>query len=90
MDESDNYTVTGVIQNLPAQSHFHFSMLINIPDEMYGMNIMDWNRFSAFYTYLLLDQNVNPEQVLEKVPQVLEGKILEETLANTTLFLTAA
>jgi putative ABC transport system permease protein len=87
LNEIDDYTITGVVQDLPAQSHFHFTMLINIPDEMYGMNVMDWNRFSAFYTYLLLDQNTNPEQVLAKVPQVLKGKISAGGLSNIAYFL---
>ncbi|MDR9418684.1 ABC transporter permease [Gracilimonas sp.] len=87
LNETDEYTVTGIVQNLPAQSHVHFSMLINLPDELYGVNIMDWNRLSAFYTYLLLDENADPDQVLAKVPQVLEGKISDGALANTSYFL---
>jgi|AntRauTorcE11897_2_1112592.scaffolds.fasta_scaffold02208_2 putative ABC transport system permease protein len=87
LDESDQYTVSGIVETPPNQSHIHFSMMLNIPDSLYGMNLMDWNRFSAFYTYLLIDEYADSEQVITKVPQVLKGKVFEENLAKTSYFL---
>lgn len=84
LGEETTYTVTGIIQNPPAQSHITYSMITRLPDELFGTNIMEWNRISAFYTYLLLEENQNPSDVLAKIPSVLEGKLSEENLAKTT------
>lgn len=86
LNEVNNYTVTGIIQNPPAQSHIEYSMIIRIPEQMHGTNIMEWNRLSAFYTYILLEENRDPATVIAKIPSVLEGKLSEETLARTSYF----
>lgn len=86
LDEVNNYTVTGIIQNPPAQSHIEYSMIIRIPEQMHGTNIMEWNRLSAFYTYVLLEENRDTATVVAKIPSVLEGKLSEETLARTNYF----
>ena len=69
---SSPYTVTGVIEDLPAQTHFHFDLL------------MSWHRvgevrrvYSSWfgygvYTYLVLDERHRPEALEAKFPEMLE------------------
>ncbi|MEX0720375.1 MAG: ABC transporter permease [Balneolaceae bacterium] len=87
LDESDRYTVTGITKTPSKQSHIDFSMVVNVPDSLYGINLMDWNRISAFHTYLLLNEGADSDQALAKVPKVLEGKVLEKTLKESAYFL---
>lgn len=84
LGEDNQYTVTGIIEDSPAQSHLTYSMIIRVPEQMHETNVMDWNRMSAFYTYLLLEENQDPSAVLATIPTVLEGRISEETLAKTS------
>jgi putative ABC transport system permease protein len=55
--EKIEYTVVGVVKDMPLNSHFHFDVLAPYenPDEYRG-----W----AYY-YLLLEPNKNPEEILE-------------------------
>lgn len=83
LDEENNYTVSGIIENAPMQSHLNYTMIIRIPDQMRGTNVMKWNLMSAFYTYLLLEEDQDPSAVIAKIPSVLEGKLNDETLDRT-------
>ncbi len=65
------YTVTGVIKNVPENSHFKFDFLasmISLKTLRGEGYITSWNNF-AFKTYFLLDPDA--------VPEHLENKVLE-------------
>lgn len=74
-NERSSYTVTGVVENPPLQSHIDFSMVINIPDSISGRSVMDWNWLRSFYTYILIDEDASSTDVSSKIPSVLEGKM---------------
>ena len=72
-DNSTDYKVTGVIQKIPATSHFHFDFFISMSgfDESKQNNWVSFN----FNTYLLLREGAGPG-FLEKAFEQLKDKYL--------------
>ncbi|MEP7278528.1 MAG: ABC transporter permease [Bacteroidota bacterium] len=66
----DLFTVTGVIEKIPANSHFHFDMLGTLTglDEAKESTWMDSN----FYTYLLLKKGTDYKKLEAKLPAMVE------------------
>lgn len=69
------YTVTGVIEDCPLNSHFNYTALVsfktfevNNPTDPRGY---DWYN-NGYYTYLLLRKGSNPDQLQAKLPQLIE------------------
>jgi len=77
-DRGDCY-VTGVIKNIPGNSHLQFDFLgtMELAKEI-GFTVDIWPN-SRFYTYVLLQDNVSPEEVNKKIYNFLDSKpTLEE------------
>jgi len=67
---STDYKVTGVIKNVPDNSHFHFDIfgsMSSLPEAKEN----SWMT-SNFYTYLLLQKGYDYKQLEAKLPQVIE------------------
>ncbi|WP_266368351.1 ABC transporter permease [Tellurirhabdus rosea] len=71
------FTVTGVMENLPAQSHFHFDLLLSMAGERDAQS-GSWMT-SGYYTYLLLPEGYDYRQLEVKLPQVA-GKYISPQL----------
>lgn len=61
--------ITGIVENPPANTHFHFDMLISVPnDEFFGFQSNHWT-FAVVHTYVLLHevaaQNHNIKEEIE-------------------------
>jgi len=89
LNENEKYVVTGIIENPPANSHLNYSMLINIPETVFGVAVNQWGNLNAFYTYILLQKKSNPDNVLSKIPLVLKRKIKKEEIQKTEYYLQA-
>lgn len=64
VDNQFDYTVTGVIENVPKNSHFTFDILCSF-ESLYaqrGESMEEWLSFS-YYTYVLLQENFNPKEL---------------------------
>jgi putative ABC transport system permease protein len=86
-----DYTVTGVVQNVPGNSHIQFDMLLPletmIAQERQMMEM--WGRFEI-YTYLLLAEHADPKALEAKLPNLIEerlGEGLKSYGASIALFL---
>ena len=71
------YTVTGILDDVPPNSHFTFTFLasmgsLNHPDRDH------WVRWNQFYTYLLLKEGASPEVVAAKIPAILQKNMGEQ------------
>ncbi len=73
--ENTPYTVSGVMKNLPSNSHFRFHAFYSMKtlENIIGPEAFDSQEPSAFwslsnYTYLLLNENCNSDVLLEKFP----------------------
>lgn len=66
---TDIYTITGIIENIPSNSHFHFDMFAS----MTGWKDATSNSWmtSGFYTYLLLKRGVNYQDMEAKFPAMV-------------------
>ncbi|WP_172594349.1 ABC transporter permease [Mariniphaga sediminis] len=57
----NSFRVTGILENIPANSHLQFKFLASfksIPNERLK-RMSDWGNFASLYTYLLLNENTN-------------------------------
>ena len=64
LDNNESLTVTGVVEDFPLNSHFHFDYLVYDPSriESFGDWINTAWSFSNFKTYLLFQENFSKEQ----------------------------
>ncbi len=69
-NNKDLYKVTGVIDKVPANSHFHFAMFASLKG--WGDATSDsWMR-SGFYTYLLMKPGADYKKLQAKLPGMVE------------------
>ena len=73
-----NYEVTGIIEDIPHNSHLHFDFLASIyslKDFMeFALGEHGWH-FPAMYTYVLLETGVNPVELQNRFPQLIEKHV---------------
>lgn len=65
--------ITGVMQDIPANSHFHKDMLMAMAGNQEARS-PSW-MMSEYYTYLVLPDGYNYRQLEAKLPQVIEKYI---------------
>ncbi|WP_031525960.1 ABC transporter permease [Dyadobacter crusticola] len=73
LDNQLDYTITGVFEPLPSQSHFHPNFLISFStlndDRIYGAEGLrtNWGN-NSFSTFLLLPAGYNPQKLVKAFP----------------------
>lgn len=91
IDGSDNYTITGVVKDVPANSHFTFNILLSF-ETLYEQNRREmemWMGF-RFYSYLLLADGTDYKVLEQKFPDLVNehlGPMLEATGGSIKLTL---
>ncbi len=67
-----DYNVTGVIKNVPHNSHFQFDHVrpFNLMRE-FGRNLDSW-RDVSYYTYVLLQENSSAQEVNKKLEELIK------------------
>jgi putative ABC transport system permease protein len=68
-----NYKITGVVKNVPHNSHFQFDILV-------PLHVMDLSRPAQWMnnfvvTYILLKEGSSPSQIEAKFPELIKTKI---------------
>lgn len=67
------YTVTGVMADVPSNSHFNFDVLMSMSSfEQSRPEVFEWWGYVDFYTYLLVADNFDPLNFKSKTPAFLE------------------
>ncbi|MBK5270754.1 MAG: ABC transporter permease [Bacteroidia bacterium] len=85
LNNQTNYTVTGIAQEAPSNSHFSYNALLSFttlykePD-----NFMDWNGGEQYSTYLQLKDGTNAQLLEKKFPAFL-WKHINESFSKTGL-----
>ena len=75
-DGKQNFLVTGLLDNVPSNSHFHFEFLVSqSTNKAMWLNSWDWMQF---YTYLLLEDNVNVNEFSKRAETWINSKIDDE------------
>jgi predicted permease len=87
MNNEYDFTVTGVVKDIPHNSLFRFDFFI--PFERFK-NFAVWYdpnnwKLNAIFTYILLPKNIEPNIVNEKISRYLDGHI-ENNYAELYLF----
>ena len=71
----DLYKVTGVYNEVPENSHFHFDAFLSLTS--WHLTRQTWSNL-GFYTYLLLNKNTDPKQLEKKFPQLVAEHVVPE------------
>ncbi|WP_162417818.1 ABC transporter permease [Cyclobacterium roseum] len=72
-DGKEGFTVTGVMADMPRQSHFRFDLLVSMSTFPEGSNPSFM--VSEFYTYLVLPEAYDYRKLQAKLPQVTQKYI---------------
>jgi putative ABC transport system permease protein len=88
VDDRVDLTVTGIIQNVPSNSHLQFDLVLPFGTvKEFGLEIEGWNQF-AHKTYVLLAENVDLAQLSKKIAGTIkrhqEDAIVELSLQPVT------
>ncbi|MBU8892327.1 MAG: ABC transporter permease [Bacteroidales bacterium] len=67
---SEEYIVSGLIEDCPANSHFHYSVLISMLSNSNFTDNSTWVINGFYFTYLLLEKGADVERVAEKVHDI--------------------
>ena len=74
--------VTGVFKNLPDKSHVHFDVLVSFKTFEYIIGyVPDTWLWNACWTYIVLKDNVKPEDLETTFPEFI-GKHYDKTIKN--------
>ncbi|MFC3881752.1 ABC transporter permease [Algoriphagus namhaensis] len=65
-----DYTVTGIIDEVPSNSHFHFDLFVSMLGNADSKN-QNWLS-GSYTTYLLLNEAAEVASVQEKLPSIVE------------------
>jgi putative ABC transport system permease protein len=81
-------TITGVMQDIPTNSHFRTEMILSISsligNEANSSWVRNWNRY-GFYTYVLLDKNTDVAQLSYKLPEFIKKHSDQSTMRQTLI-----
>ena len=82
LDEKYPLTVTGVMENVPSNSHFQFDMVISYQSlpQMYGMTEFSSWWFPSFYSYVKVRSDADIESLNEDKLKVFISQYREEGL----------
>ena len=69
-DDTTYFQITGIIKNVPDNSHFHFDFLVSFSATDQRRNQM-WTS-NYLYTYIVLQKDFPPAQLEDKFPALLE------------------
>jgi len=71
----DAYSVTGVIQDVPENSHLHFDCMIPLDNmqEYHHVDTNDWTEM-FFYLYVRLESQASASEAAEKMSGLIVGK----------------
>ncbi len=69
------YRITGVVQNVPSNSHFHFDMLATLVGRDEKIDGSGWLYSINYQTYLLLPEHYNYNQLAAKLSRLAEKQM---------------
>ncbi len=69
------YKVTGVIDKVPDNSHFHFDAFLSL--STFHITKSTWSNV-GYFTYLMLNKNADPKKLEAKFPQLVAKYVVPE------------
>ena len=81
-DDKYEFNVTGIMRDLPENSHLHFDFLASFaslaPNGLYDEPSTMQNHYSSLFTYILLRSGAVPEDLERKLPGFLDKHLSEQ------------
>jgi len=76
INSQDDFTVTGVMKNIPQNSQFVFNMLCSFATfaQKNRWEMQNWLSINN-YTYILLEKGADYKQLEQKLPEMIEKKV---------------
>jgi len=71
---TNNLKVTGVIEDVPVNSHFHFDFVVSFlakNKENFGTWLDSWTGVTTLYTYVVLPEYINIKGFTQKVEDII-------------------
>jgi putative ABC transport system permease protein len=73
LSSNANYKITGIIRDIPSQSHFKFDLFLSLAARADAKS-NEWSNFS-YTTYILFKSGANPNQLEGKLTGMLKNKM---------------
>lgn len=70
--EEMSYQITGVVKDMPDNSHFTFDLLASLSSNPTVKRREDTWIWTTFVTYVVLDENASVQNLRQKLPEILE------------------
>lgn len=74
-NSKDPFKVTGIINEVPENSHFHFDAFLSLSS--WHLTRQTWSNV-GMYTYLLLNKNTDPKNLEANFPQLVAEHVVPE------------
>ena len=74
ISEETEYTVTGILDEIPSNSHFTFDFLVSLTTYSHP-DIDDWRVWNQFYTYVQLKDGASIASVESQMQAILERNL---------------
>jgi putative ABC transport system permease protein len=71
------FKVTGIIDKVPDNSHFHYDAFISMTSNNYAVNGHTWSNL-GFYTYFLLNKDADAKKLEAKFPELITKYVAPE------------
>jgi len=82
--EGINYTVRGILKDMPTNSHFHVSVIEHIYDSWPESDVELWGEGKLLSTYVSFSKKIQPELIENKLNDLLRGLEKENVLLKDT------
>jgi putative ABC transport system permease protein len=69
-----NFMVTGVMEDVPVNSHFHFDFVLSFlakNEQNFGIYLNLWTGFTTLYTYVVLPENRNAQEFQDRIEGII-------------------
>ena len=86
---NDLVTITGVIDKIPDNSHFHADAFMSMATFVTSSTKQTWSNV-GYFTYLLLDKNADPKKLEAGFPQLVAKYVVPETMHDMGVSLAEA
>lgn len=78
LDKAQDFQVTGVFEDFPANSHFHPQLLLSMETMTEGWDYKFTWGYGGFHTYVLLRQGTDPAAFQSKLPEFVTRRAGEQ------------
>jgi len=74
VDKQTNFVVTGVVEDVPVNSHYHFDFVLSFlakNEQNFGLWLNLWTGVTTLYTYAVLPENLDIEEFERRIEDTI-------------------